>query len=277
MTTNNFVSELDNIFMEWQQKMKTIGDTYYDENGELAFTKDGVIYKNGEKTEITEQKWVNSSKRILFLLKDQHQIRDKGKPFWPEDIRYWLKDGENDKGDALKQKKENRELGNRFFKHLANIFWGLSKADLQNDWEYDEVVKCEYEVKEFFNAQPFALVECKKQPGDGTLDDKILIHHLNEYGDLLIREIEILEPNMIICTSPHIYNFINNAYQKQYPNDGLKRIDEKKHNSIRFHPKTQTLIFCSYHPSSFGKYGGKFNYDSVMDHYRTFLKSIYNL
>ena len=117
------------------------GDAYYNEEGELAFTKDGIIYKNDERAEKTEQNWVNSSKRILFLLKDQHQIRDKGKSFWPEDIRYWLKDGENDKGDALKQKKENRELGNRFFKHLANIFWGLSKADLKNDWEYDEVVK----------------------------------------------------------------------------------------------------------------------------------------
>lgn len=277
MADNNYASKLDLLFMEWHQRMKANGDVYYDEKEELAFTKDGIVYKNGEENEQTEQNWTNSSKRILFLLKDQHQKREEGKSFWSEDIRYWIKDVETDKDSATKQKHKNRELGNKFFKHLAFIFWGLSKANLQNDWEYDEVVKCEYEVKEFFNAQPFALVECKKQPGDGTLDDKILIHHLNEYGDLLIREIEILEPNMIICTSPHIYNFINNAYQKQYPNDGLKRIDEKKHNSIRFHPKTQTLIFCSYHPSSFGKYGGKFNYDSVMDHYRAFLKSIYNL
>jgi hypothetical protein len=210
-------------------------------------------------------------------LKDQHQKRKKGASFWPEDIRYWLKDVETDKDSALKRKKGNRELENRFFKHLAYIFWGLSKADEQNEWEYEEVVKHENEVKEFFNTQPFALVECKKQPGNGSLEDNILIHHLNEYGDLLIKEIEILKPNMIVCTSPHIYKFINNAYQKLYPNDGLLRIDEKEHNSIRFHPKTKTLIFCSYHPSSFGKYGGKTNYDGVMNHYRAFLKSIYNL
>lgn len=277
MADNNYASKLDLLFMEWHQRMKANGDVYYDEKEELAFTKDGIVYKNGEENEQTEQNWTNSSKRILFLLKDQHQKREEGKSFWSEDIRYWIKDVETDKDSATKQKHKNRELGNKFFKHLAFIFWGLSKANLQNEWEYDEVVKHEDEVKEFFNTQPFALVECKKLPGEGSLEDTILIHHLNKYGDLLIREIELLKPNMIVCTSPHIYNFIINAYQKLHPQDGLKRIDEKEHNSIRFHPKTNTIIFCSYHPSSFGKYGGKTNYDGVMNHYRAFLKSIYNL
>lgn len=272
MTTNNFVSELDNIFMEWQQKMKTTGDAYYDENGELAFTKDGVIYKNGEKTEITEQKWVNSSKRILFLLKDQHQIRDEGKPFWPEDIRYWLKDAEGDNYDAKQNKEKNRNLVPRFIKNLAYLFWGLSKTTSDEDcaWWYNEVTMHLEKVKEFFNTQPFALIECKKQPGDGKLDDSELKRHLTKYENLLRQEIKILDPNMIVCTSQHIYDFV----LKMYSHEELVEI--KGHNSIKFHYPSGALVFCSYHPSAPYLSDDKI-YEGVMDHYRAFLKSIYNL
>lgn len=265
MSDNNYASKLDFLFVEWQQRMRANGEVYYDEKGELAFTKDGIVYKNGEENEQTEQNWTNSSKRILFLLKDQHQKREEGESFWSEDIRYWIKDVETDTDRALKQKRENRELGNRFFKHLAYIFWGLSKAETQNSWEFEEVIKNEHQVKKYFNTQPFAFVECKKQPGDGKLDNKALQRHLNDYGDLLKREIEILNPNMIVCTSTYIYKFV----QKMY-NGELKTIEG--HNSIRFHSNSGNLVFCSYHPSAFRGYSGKANYDSVMNHYRAFLK-----
>lgn len=125
------------------------------------------------------------------------------------------------------------------------------------------------EVKDFFNTQPFAIVECKKQPGDGKLDDKELKWHLRNYGDFLKREIEILAPSMIVCASQHIYRFVLDMF----PQEELTSIG-KEYNSIRLHKPTGVLIFCSYHPSAYTKSVEEI-YDSVMYHYRVFLEGHY--
>ena len=161
--------------------------------------------------------------------------------------------------------QHRRNLKPRFFRNIAYLLWGLSKADHDNPWWYDEVTKHFDEVKEFFNTQPFAIVECKKQPGGGMLKDEDLKQHLCDFRDLLQKEIEILSPTMIVCTNQHIYDFVI----KLYPHDELLCIG-KEHNSIRFHAPTGTLIFCSYHPSSLTKSPNDI-YEGVMDHYRAFL------
>lgn len=154
--------ELDVLFAEWESKIKTNNNTSH-------FTRDGLMY-NSIPNEQNEDFWFSSSKRVLFLLKDQNQ---QGLEKWDEDIREWLTDTANDKTESyLKKKEANRNLSPRFIRNLAYLLWGLSKADKDNPWWYDEVTKHFDEVKDFFNTQPFAIVECKKQPGGGKLDDK---------------------------------------------------------------------------------------------------------
>lgn len=253
------MKELENLFDKWSQKIKENGDGEY-------FTKDGILRKNNLTEAQLEQNWFSSEKRVLFLLKDQNQIGWKGN----EDIRDWLKDTPNDKDSAKKQKDSNRNLEPTFMKNMAYLLWGLSKCNKECDWWYDEVSKHLDEVKDFFNTQPFALVECKKQPGDGSLDDGVLKKHLDKYGDLLDNEIKILKPNIIVCTSQYIYDFVVRTYPQ---NDELVKLEN--HDSLRIHPQTKTLIFCSYHPSTFGK-AKDFVYEGVMYHYREFLKSKYS-
>lgn len=245
--------KLEAVFAEWQERMRR--------NGSSHFTKDGVLYKNGQQRVDTVNAWLTSPKRIMFLLKDQHQ---NGVQKWDEDIRYWLKDMEDDTERNLKSKEANRHLTSPFIRMLAYILWGLSKAGTGCDWWYDDVTKHIDEVEHFFNNQPFALVECKKEPGGGSLDDKTLNWHLCEYGDLLWREIEILRPNMIVCTSQHIFNFIVHSY----PHEELTGS-----GSLRFHPQTGALIFCSYHPSAFGMRKSDI-YEGVMYHYRAFRNNV---
>lgn len=239
MNSNVIDEKLENLFDEWKDRMK--------KNGDMNFTKDGILRKKGISDTKVIETWMASSKRILFLLKDQNQEGGK----WDEDIRDWLTINEN-----------TSNLGSTFLKNIAYILWGLSKADENNDWWYNEVTMHFDEVKEYFNTQPFALVECKKQPGDGQLNDDVLKQHLSDYGDLLKQEIDILNPNIIVCTNQHIYDFI----LKKYPKEELECIDG--YNSIRFHPLTGTIVLCSYHPSAWNVDV----YEGVMWHYRAFLK-----
>ena len=248
--------ELDVLFAEWESKIKTNNNTSH-------FTRDGLMY-NSIPNEQNEDFWFSSSKRVLFLLKDQNQ---QGLEKWDEDIREWLTDTANDKTESyLKKKEANRNLSPRFIRNLAYLLWGLSKADKDNPWWYDEVTKHFDEVKDFFNTQPFAIVECKKQPGGGKLDDKKLKQHLADYGDLLKREIEILSPTMIVCAGGPTYDFV---IKKIYPQEELITIEG--HQEMRLHTSTGTLIFFSYHPSD-RKTSRDFYDSGVMYHYREFLK-----
>lgn len=257
--SNNIENQLNVLFVEWHSRMKG-------KNKDACFTKDGIMLNNAfHSAEQLEEAWITSPKKVLFLLKDQHQ---DGNDKWNEDIREWLVDTKHETDRSHRNKEANRSLNSRFMKNLAYILWGLSKAEKDNEWWYNEVTKHFDELKTFFNTQPFAIVECKKEPGNGYLGNNILKEHLKDYGDLLKREIEILSPNMIVCTSPIIYDFVI----KSYPNKELISIEG--HNSIRIHPKTNTLLFCSFHPSA-RKHSDKI-YDGVMEHYRAFLKSNIN-
>ena len=248
--------ELEDLFIEWHNRMKATDSTSH-------FTRDGLMY-NSILNEQNEDAWFSSPKRVLFLLKDQNQ---KGGEKWDEDIREWLVNTVNDTTEQKLSKKEaNRNLDPRFIRNIAYLLWGLSKADNDNPWWYDEVTKHIDEVNDFFNTQPFAIVECKKQPGGGKLVPKELKRHLHDFGDLLQKEIEILSPTIIVCTSQHIYDFVI----KMYSHDELISIG-KEHNSIRFHAPTGTMICCSYHPSAFTKSPNEI-YEGVMYHYRAFLK-----
>lgn len=123
--------ELNVLFAEWESKMKANDNTSH-------FTRDGLMY-NSLPNEQNEDFWFSSSKRVLFLLKDQNQ---QGMEKWDEDIREWLIDTVNDKTESqLKIKEANRNLSPRFIRNLAYLLWGLSKADKDNPWWYDEVIK----------------------------------------------------------------------------------------------------------------------------------------
>lgn len=246
--------ELESLFTDWENRLKENGD------GEF-FTKDGLLRQNGKSDEQIEQEWNASNKRVLFLLKDQHQFGEKK---WDEDIRDWLKDTDE---KSLNQKQKNRNLDIQFTRRLAYILWGLSKSDKSCDWRCSDIAMHIDEVKEFFNTQPFALVECKKMPGDGSLGNNLLIKHLQSYGDLLKREIDMLNPNIIVCTSPYIYDYVVKSFSEY----SVHTIEG--HNSIRIIQKdsqTELIILCSYHPSI--RKNDEYFYEGVMDHYRAYLR-----
>ena len=249
-------SKLDRLFKKWSEESEKNNDG-------TAFTEDGILEKN-EPVDV-EDLWYNSRKRILFLLKDQPTECS-------DDVRWWLKDREKDRENNRKQKEKNRELKPRFIQNIANLFWGLYTIDNPNDCDYSKAYKSFEDVKRCFNTIPFALVESKKQGGGTSIADKELKKYLKRYKTFLRDELDILSPNMIVCTHDSIYDFVIDYYKEKYPDSPLRTLEG--HNSIRIHLESKTLIFKSYHPSATSlSYAAV--YMGVMDHYRAFLKSEY--
>jgi len=246
--------KLDSLFTQWR---KALGERREvpDESGALHFTRDGLVRKPTSIGLDVDALWDLDDIRVMFLIKDQPSA-------WDDDLRDWLcADNEN--------ARANCELRPRFIRNIANIFYGLHHGGVP----YSKVRDRYESVRECFLKHPFALVECKKEPGGTTLADSVLRENLALSGDFLLREMDILVPldppkgtrQMIVCTSPVIYGFVLG----RYPEGSLESFGEG-HNSIRYFQDGDTLIFCSYHPSAYGK-SYETVYEGVMDHYRAFL------
>jgi hypothetical protein len=237
----NYNEQLNDLFREWKKESE--------KNNEPAFCCDGLMYKckSGDpKNEVDEplvdELWDKSKKRIMFLMKDPKE--DSG------DSRTWINDG------------GVRYVTLKLFKVLAYWLYGLSNAkngktaDLETI-TYEKLVDC-------FNKIPFAYIESKKQAGKSSVKDAVLSSYISRYRDYLIKQIEILNPNVIICCGKPQYDFVLQLFS------GAEKIDD----NIFYHKEKQKLIFNSYHPSY---YRGVWNYPEtfykdLMEKYAKFLE-----
>lgn len=243
--------QLNDLFMSWKEASLNNGEKT-NEFG-VIFTTDGLVYKNDRSIDV-EKEWNESKKRVLFILKDQPTQ-------YSDDVRFWLRDVEGKDNSA---RLTNRELGTRFIRNIANIFYGLQKASFDNPRPLDQVSFDD--VKRCFNSIPFALLESKKQGGGTSITNKVLQTYLDRYSKFIEDEINILKPNMIVCTSGIIYKRIIDMFS---PND-IQEIEG--HNSIKIINRDEPLlIFCSFHPSARRSYNTI--YEGVMDHYRAYLQA----
>ena len=271
MSNKNISNELESLFSEWKKRLGT------------HFTKDGVMYRNGKTNEQVEQEWMASPIRVAFLLKDQNQ----GKyGTWDEDINLWLKDVDwkdtnaRDKWNA--SAKANRNIKGRLMKNIAYILWGLVGADNNAVRCFTKTEEHHNEVIAFFNSQPFALIECKKEPGVSSLDNSILRHHLDTYGDLLKKEIDILHPNIIVCCggSSEIFKFITKTYYKDnapIPFGGEYVLEDGTDLGFKtqlcYYPDDNVVVIDSFHPKD--RKGDWLIFDRVLSPFRHFMNSEY--
>ena len=227
----NYNEKLNVLFEKW--KAKSI------ENGEeKAFCEDGLMYKYGHDKNYVDELWDKSKKRILFLLKDP--IEDSG------DSRLWLNE------------PENQQLRPIIMKKLAYILYGLSTVkdgQVTDFWDitHEQLVKS-------FNEIPFAYVESKKQAGETEIADNELDKYINRYREYLIEEINILNPDIVVCFGGPQHHFaVNDLYKDA----------EIINKNIHIDQKTNTLIIFSYHPSKVSTYENFYN--GIMYHYGKFL------
>lgn len=254
----SFNEELDKLFEQWIAKSEEENEPREKGTGRVIFTRDGLLEKNDPSIDVY-QDWVNASRRILFILKDQPTE-------WCDDVRLWLKDlGEAEQHAEIK--KRNRELGTGFIRNIANIFYGLANATAEEDCAfeqltYDDVALC-------FNTRPFGILETKKQGGDHSIDDNVLREYVVKYSDFLKEEIKILSANIYVCASPVIFDF----FTKEGRDSGEYITFEEAHSGMCYNPKEKILYLTSYHPSVPAniKDAEKF-YDRVMKDFCVFLR-----
>lgn len=228
----NYNSQLDILFDNvWERRYPT-------------FVRDGIMRNIPNENEA----WFNAKRRIAFLLKDKSDGSG-------DDVRDWLIDNDNPNN------QKNRNLGNKLFRNIANVLYGL----IHDECDFDKINN-NTQVRESFLNVPFAYIECKKESGGATLKDNELVEYLKRDTDLLQMELSILKPNIIVCSGWPINEFVKGMFPKEdiYIQG----------NNLAYCHKTKTLIILGYHPTArFLSYADHFA--GVMNHYKMFLTTEY--
>lgn len=211
--------------------------------------------------------WKCSSRRILFLLKDN--------PDGKHDTRLWLKDEK--RGD------NNRNLRALFIKRIAQAFYGLLYCNQDNINEINHsAINTRYKdlVKRTWNEKPFAFVEAKKLSGGKTVSESQLKKALQDDAKFLKEEFDILCPNVIVCcdnTGDSLFDFVTTCYlnNKDFQPYGGEYILENDcvvpnlTTCLRYYPDDRIVVIKSYHPSA--RVGWKF-LEKIFSPYRAFIR-----
>lgn len=251
--------QLNALFEKWKDERK------YDS---AFFVSDGLVYKYNKKWAIEKESdsvvgsvadvfidelWKFSSLRIAFLLKDTPD-------HWNDDIRQWLLLDTNN-GEHTRTLSGGKVSKTGFLPNIARILFGLAGIKELKYADFDDFKrKFNEQIIETWNTLPFAFVETKKIAGNPSVSIGEIKKYLRTDGYLLKEELDILQPNIIICTCAEPqFKFVTEKYL------GSEEISEEDKILYRY-PQAESVECClwyyrkkgvvvikSYHPTYRGK------------------------
>lgn len=249
--------QLNALFEKWKK------ERHYSEN---VFVSDGLVYKNapwkmekeediaGSKADIdVEKRWKDLPMRVAFLLKD---TPDSGN----DDVRQWmiLETTESEQSRNLAGGRVGRT---GFLPNMARILYSLHNIkQLEYDDFEDFKSKYKNQIVDAWNELPFAFVETKKVAGNKSVKVKEIEAFLSTDGYLLKEELDILQPNVIICTcADPQFKFITEEY---LANEDINEEDKIMYRypdaefvecCLWYYRKKGVIVIKSYHPTYRGK------------------------
>ena len=233
--------------------------------------EDGVYYKGDryvieslnqyERSRGEEDRiWNNATKSFLFITKESNTAD------YPYDMRCV---------ELTRNTDGTKSIGKRHFnRNLLRLSAGLSKINKNNFIPFAEINNTEY-LDKVWDEIAVARINIKKHGGAPSSNNKELQKILDDeqYKDLLIRQIRLLNPNIIVCCdSPGII--------KDFIIENLLPEAKKLNNWIYFDEKTKTWIIHSYHLSytqyPFADVNEEELYSQMMDNFQKALKQVEN-
>ena len=257
MNELSYFAQLNELFQEWMHDLS--GE---DRN---LFCKDGLMLKAYKTEKSIDTLWDESPRRVMFILKDKNTPDGDDTRLWPVDGKHGI---------------EIRELcgGNigqtGFFPNIARILYGLTVQTI--GYSQLEMQK----VKDNWNALPFAFVEAKKLAGYSSVKSSDIENALKKDGEFLMREIDILNPNILVCCDADDtqFNYITQQYDSVEKGEIIS-IEYKYPIKpcftccLRYYPTINKVVIKSYHPTRIGKAGDWIIYEKVVSPFRQLLNN----
>lgn len=260
METFSYYVQLDELFKECMKDLSA------EEKG--LFCKDGLMLKAYKTEKSLDTLWDESKRRVMFVLKDKNTPDG-------DDTRLWLLDGKN--GEASRNLKGGNVGRTGFLPNIARMLYGLV-VDTKG---YDDLKGEMDKVVEVWNAIPFAFIEAKKRAGYSSVEKEEIEAALSKSdGAILMREIEILNPNIIVCCDAEDtqFDYITRHFEKL---DQDKLVFEYKYPRNPYFPcclwyykSLKKAVIKSYHPTRLGKREEWIIHERVISPFRQLLTNV---
>lgn len=246
--------EKENVLFkeEWSVRLKT-------NEPDADFVPDGLLYRGPATSDgkywrrnigNESRQWDTASKRLLILTKD---LNDEDA--W--DIR-------EEMGRLNFTGGQIRTCRSFFYSNLTLWSYALINASDGNEIADYEMTPSWDELREFYETAPIARVNCKKSLGKSSCPANLLNMHLHTYGDLLLRQIEMYDADIILCCGGN--GLIKDFIAEKYLQD-LEQISEE--GWMYFSPLHNKLVVNSLHPSY--KKSKEWSYQEMMKDMKRFL------
>ena len=231
----NFVEKNEEILQKWEQEML--------KNGEENFAPDGIMYRgkieryeNGSERldsekGIENKEWSKTPLRILYLTKDQNVSGDGA---W--DVR----------GETGRKFEESLKIGSSFHRSLMYQLYGIVNTTPKVKALFPENERM---LIDLYDSYIHARINVKKEGGNSSIKNPVLVRYMNQYKDLLVEQIRSLDADVFICcgysdsvekTGNVILNFLNeNLYSF-----------EKVNNWISYDKTRNKIAINTYHLSA---------------------------
>ena len=255
----SYYVQLDELFKKW---LKQNADKV---NAE-GFCKDGIMLKAYKTEKSIDTLWDESSRRVMFVMKDKN-TPDGG------DTRLWFLDGVH--GEEVRNLMGGDVAKTGFLPNIARILYGLTMETIGFDQlDMNKVI-------EVWNTVPFAFMEAKKTAGKSSVSNEEMVSALEKGdGDLLMKEIEILNPTIIVCCDAEDsqFDYISERFQREELGEIITidyKYPHKPHFNchLRYYPTLNKAVIKSYHPTRIGKAGDWVIYERVISPFRQLLNN----
>ncbi len=210
----------------------------------------GVVYH--ERTEGNEEiVWNGASKRILFIAKE---LNDRNNPY-----------------DSRVVVKMDAERGiiptNRFVLNMLYVTAGLinSTPNFYQSFNFSRSLDEKTLLMKEWDRAAVAKINIKKQPGSNKSIPNEIFASIDQYGDLLIEQLQLLSPTIIVCCGT--FNYLTHIFNQIYPS--IKTLN----NWISFVEKDKMIIINGYHFSAYS-ISYRSHYEGIVYNYIEALKDL---
>ena len=247
----SYHKEEERLFSSWAERAKKLHESD-------DITKDGLLYR-GEmwfdgfnqvcRPGDEEQQWEDASLRMLVLTKELNE--DDG---W--DIR-----GESGR---VPSPRLTCRTAQRFFPNLELWVYGLMNIPDRKVMSFSRADN-QTRLQGFYENAPIARVNIKKQPDHRAVSNLVLQKYMDNYADLLTKQISLYNADIILCVGGQ---GIMVKFLGEYVYKDLEQFNEH----VWFSPSTGVVVVKQYHPN-YNVYGRKEMYSAMIDDYQAFLKA----
>ena len=222
----NYTKLLNNLFSKWK-KEREFTHFYQDGlmyRGNYCYNEDNVPCWREPGNE--SSMWDKSAARVMFLLKDVNSR------------------GDTEETDDDLRGRVFLDTRYRGYKNLTYWLYGLLKT--METGQAPEYTFSDKEASELFDKTPVAYVNCKKQAGSSSVAYSTLLEYMNRDKEFLIKEIELLNPDIIMCCAytDSLGNPILDFIKENICTD-LSKIDES--GWIYYSAQSNKVVIDAYH------------------------------